>query len=295
MIQFFKFLILFLFISIQSMEAKSQCIASAGFDKVVCSTFNGIETKTIGGNPSANLGSPPYIYKWETLFTIGSYTLTASDFLDDTSIANPTIVNGGVDSLKFILTVMDSLGIICKDSVKITFSNFGYILQDKFITINQGDSAQISPGVGGGIPPVLYEWTPKINLSNPFIANPWASPDSSTYYVVTATDAAGCQATDPDVFEVYVNPVGINDFSTLSSRIQVYPNPLVNQSKILFNSTENKLIIAKIIDSNGRLIKQIDSKNNVWQIERNDFEVGFYSIQLIDENKVIASKKLIVQ
>lgn len=295
MIQFFKFIILSLIISIQSMEVKSQCVANAGIDKVVCSNLNGIDTTIIGGNPPVTLGSPPYIYKWETNYTIGTFMLTASDFLDDTSIANPRIINGGVDSLRFTLTVMDSLGITCKDSVKITFSSFGFTLQDKFIIINQGDSAQIYPGIGGGIPPITYEWSPKAHLSDPFISNPWANPDSSTNYLATATDSAGCQATDPDIFEVFVNPVGINEFSTLSSQIEIYPNPLVNQSTILFNSSGVKLMEAKIIDSNGRLVKQMDSKNNEWQIDRNDFEVGLFYIQLMDVNKVIAVKKLIVQ
>jgi len=40
-----------------------------------------------------------------------------------------------------------------------------------------------------------YSWSPTIGLSNPNIANPVASPTSSTLYTVTATDTNGCTGT----------------------------------------------------------------------------------------------------
>lgn len=47
-----------------------------------------------------------------------------------------------------------------------------------------------------GIPNVTYSWTPITGLNNPNIANPIATPSSSTNYIVTATDTTGCSTSD---------------------------------------------------------------------------------------------------
>jgi gliding motility-associated-like protein len=47
------------------------------------------------------------------------------------------------------------------------------------LTVCAGDSAQLNVGSGAA-----YEWTPSTGLSNPFIGNPKAAPDSTTTYVV---------------------------------------------------------------------------------------------------------------
>ena len=38
----------------------------------------------------------------------------------------------------------------------------------------------------------MYEWSPTTGLSNPGIANPMASPDETTNYIVTFTDINSC-------------------------------------------------------------------------------------------------------
>src|SRR5690606_37358664 len=57
--------------------------------------------------------------------------------------------------------------------------------------IIQGDSIQLN-GSGG----VSYTWTPNVNLSNPFIPNPYASPTTTTTYTLTAIDPSGCTGID---------------------------------------------------------------------------------------------------
>ena len=58
-------------------------------------------------------------------------------------------------------------------------------------SICAGDSVQISVTATGGGSPYSYAWTPTSGLSNPFIANPMASPASSTTYTITVTDGCG--------------------------------------------------------------------------------------------------------
>ena len=58
-------------------------------------------------------------------------------------------------------------------------------------TICKGSSVSLI-GSGG----VSYSWTPSSGLNNAVIANPTASPLSSTTYVLTITDVNGCQSKD---------------------------------------------------------------------------------------------------
>lgn len=48
----------------------------------------------------------------------------------------------------------------------------------------------------GAIGSSEFEWTPHIDLSNPYIANPIANPSTTTTYTVTAEDDSGCIAHD---------------------------------------------------------------------------------------------------
>jgi gliding motility-associated-like protein len=54
-----------------------------------------------------------------------------------------------------------------------------------------GDSIQLSASGGIG-----YQWTNAGTLDNPFVSNPWATPQTTTIYTVTVTGANGCTDTD---------------------------------------------------------------------------------------------------
>ena len=71
------------------------------------------------------------------------------------------------------------------------------------VTICEGASQQLNSSVNNGDPPYTYSWTPTTGLSNPNIANPIASPTTSTVYTLTVTDDDGC--TDTDQVTVNVN------------------------------------------------------------------------------------------
>lgn len=73
-------------------------------------------------------------------------------------------------------------------------------------TICYGNS--LSLNANGG---VTYEWSPAESLDNPFIAQPQASPDSTTSYLVNMVNANGCEATD--TVNVHVVPKITVDFS----------------------------------------------------------------------------------
>lgn len=66
------------------------------------------------------------------------------------------------------------------------------------------DSVQLT-AIGTGPGSITYQWSPAVGLSNPNIANPKASPTTTTTYSVTASYSNGTTATDQVI--VTVNPV----------------------------------------------------------------------------------------
>jgi hypothetical protein len=63
-------------------------------------------------------------------------------------------------------------------------------------TVCQGVSSQLSSLVNGGTLPYTYAWTPVTGLNDPTLANPIATPDITTTYHLTVTDAGMNTTTD---------------------------------------------------------------------------------------------------
>jgi len=78
-----------------------------------------------------------------------------------------------------------------------------------------GDSVQLK-GTGA----VTYSWTPAIGLADASIAEPYASPATTTTYILFGTDADGCSGTDTVTVIVYPLPlvtISISGFGTLTA------------------------------------------------------------------------------
>jgi large repetitive protein len=80
-------------------------------------------------------------------------------------------------------------------------------------TVNAGADASICNGAATTISGIVgnyapynigYQWTPTSGLNNSIVVNPIASPSSTTIYTLTATNSAGCSASD--AVQVVVTP-----------------------------------------------------------------------------------------
>jgi len=109
--------------------------------------------------------------------------------LSATNVANPTATPSGTST--YTVTVTDVAGCSATDNIVITVNPLP--------TPNAGSNQTICPGstanlnATGGL---IYVWSPGASLSDPGIANPVASPNTTTTYIVTATDVHGCSNTD---------------------------------------------------------------------------------------------------
>lgn len=77
-------------------------------------------------------------------------------------------------------------------------------------------------------------------------------------------------------------------------KIVVYPNPFNSQTTILFNK-EMKNTTVKIIDILSKKINEINFTGKQLIIEKGSLEEGIYFLQIVDENKNVENRKIIIQ
>ncbi|MGH7450677.1 MAG: FlgD immunoglobulin-like domain containing protein [bacterium] len=80
---------------------------------------------------------------------------------------------------------------------------------DKGISLGQIVTLGGNPTASGGFPPYTFSWTPATGVDNTNVANPTATPTSTTEYTVEVTDTKGCKVTD--MVTVTINPLLIVD------------------------------------------------------------------------------------
>ncbi|MBB6610733.1 gliding motility-associated C-terminal domain-containing protein [Pontibacter sp. Tf4] len=154
------------------------------------------------------------------------------------------------------------------------------------VTILKGRSTTLEASGGDS-----YSWSPAVGLSNPNVANPVATPESTTTYKVTITTAGGCTFTDevtvtvlpfveiPNTFTP--NRDGINDTWEIAN-LKKYPNCKVQ----VFNQW-------------GTMVFQSNGYQSPWDGRHNGQELPlatyYYIIQLEPGEKPLSGSITIVK
>jgi hypothetical protein len=115
-----------------------------------------------------------------------SYSWSPSTGLNSTTIANPVATPSATTTYTVIASTNG-----CSNTASVTVNvNTANANAGNDITICTGNSVQL--GATGG---VSYSWSPSIGLSSTNVANPVATPTTTTTYLVTATSGS-CVTTD---------------------------------------------------------------------------------------------------
>lgn len=128
--------------------------------------------------------------------------VTASSTIPATYAWHPTMyVSDSTSSAPVISPIADQTYTIiatsaagCKDTIYWTATVYpgAMISIPETVTLYAGESFHIEPITNCS----SFLWFPTTGLDNPYVANPTATPDVSTLYIVTGTTEHGCKAVD---------------------------------------------------------------------------------------------------
>jgi len=174
-------------------------------DQNGCQAFDNV-TVTVAPPVVANAGESVSICETGSI-TLGasggvSYQWTPSAGLDDATSATPTATP--TQTTIYTLTAYDNNGCFDTDEVNVTVSEQLEVGISGNQVICSGESVQLSASGG-----VNYNWSPSTGLDNPNIANPIASPLSTTTYTVNVGDGI-CFSSAQVTVEVAPLPISAN-------------------------------------------------------------------------------------
>lgn len=272
------------FLYIQGINA--QCTVNAGPDLAFCKNNVGnIASSPIAAVYTGNNGIVSIT--WQGYYDAGIEILTASDYLIDTTTLNPsflpTFYAGNNNPILFWITVVDSLGLTCSDTMTVRVSNFAALTIGNYITINQGDTATLQRYLFQGIPPTYITWSPNYNMSDSTAANPRVWPDTTMMYYHTITDSIGCTAVGP--WHVIVQPVAVNKISN-ELKVQIFPNPGAQEMLLWIDKTTVDIsLVLNVYDASGKLLHAIKNIPNPYSLGSLNLKAGLYYYQIKDKDE----------
>ena len=164
-----------------------------------------------------------------------------------------------------------------------------------------------------GKPPFTYSWDWG-DGSFDSVAYPSHTYDSAGYYLIclTVTDGTGCTSyyycdssyvnkTDASMITIsVVNHLPVTGIveNIINNKVNIYPNPFTTQTMLTLNPqtlkhTSNQILF--LYDLVGRMVKQYNICSSPFIIYRDGLAPGMYFFQMKDGEKIIGTKKVIIE
>jgi hypothetical protein len=108
------------------------------------------------------------------------------------------------------------------------------------------------------------------------------------------TDGNGCEAAATD--SVIVNVCsGIEDVNEVLGKVLVSPNPFNLFTIVEFEQTPEAAVNVVLADAEGRIVRNFNTAEKSFFIERNSLSTGMYYLILKSDNAVVARRRLVIQ
>lgn len=154
-----------------------------------------------------------------------------------------------------------------------------------------------NPTASGGDNEYLYMWSPPDGLNDPTSSNPSATITESKSYMLSVTDAQGCQAVS--FISIYVDPCTGIDYNNLNQVLTVFPNPSNGVFSIQgLSSFNGKLQRIEVINELGQIIftTSFGAADLVsdFEIDTKIKEPGIYFLKISLSDRLV-SQRLVVR
>lgn len=267
-----RFLIIVFLFSLSTISAQeNKFTVNCGRDTTFCMGIYRCGTcYYIGSQVKLTNGVPPYQYTWDCKprKVSSNLTFTASDYLSDTTVLNPYLIDFGVQNKpwRFYLKVRDGNDKVATDSLDIQCSTFLFSTYEINLTLYGGDSIQFHNDVfvGGGISPVKYYWIPGIGLDDSTKIDAWCKPQKTTSYRQYIIDSAGCKSEPYLGINVKVIPTSVENKINGNKELCLHQIG----EKLLFNNPLGRAATISFYTIDGKLLLTAQTRDSSYDIPR---------------------------
>ena len=238
-------------------------------DAAMCITSS---TVSINSNPSLTLTVNSGAICSGNSFTINPSGASTYTFSSGSSIVTP------ITNSTYTITGTDAFG--CISSTEVVSS----------VTVNATPTISVNSGsiCSGNSFTIIPSGATTYSYSG---GSAVVSPTTSTNFTITGTSAFNCSATA--VSSVSVSAcVGVEEL-TMDNIVSIYPNPISTVINIDFLIFNNETYTIEITNTIGQILLRDNMTTHNLSLNTSDLKEGLYFINVIKNNNVITTKKII--